>query len=253
MKAGLRYLLLGVTLYVVFMLLMVPAAWLYNHGLQSRLGGVALYGIQGTVWQGRAAVLRSGGMQLENVHWHLHPWSLLWGRGEAALAFDYQTAPGRLVAARSLSGDWYARDVDVELPAGQLAPMLRMPGAELGGRLLLHLNTLTVKQGKVTAAEGSLLWEKAALRQPLAVELGSFAITLQTTGQGVSGVLIDRGGAVQAQGLLKLQPDGQYQITATFAARDPKLGQGLRLFGTPGPDGRVNYSTTGRLPSLPPG
>jgi hypothetical protein len=253
MKAALRYVALGVVLYALFVLLMVPASWLYGHGLQSRLGGVTLYGVKGTLWSGRAAALRAPAVQVDNLRWRLHPWTLLWGRAEAALNFDYQNAPGTLVAARSLSGNWYARDVDLELPATQLMPMLRMPGAELGGRLMLHLDSLTVKQGQVTAAEGTLTWEKAALRQPLAVALGSFVITLQTTAQGVNGVLIDRGGAIQAQGVFKLQPDGQYQVTATFTSRDPKLAQGLRLFGSPGPDGRVNYSATGRLPALLPG
>lgn len=251
MKRALRYAALGVGLYALFVLLMVPASWLYRHGLQSRLGGVTLYGVHGTLWSGGAAVLHSPAVQLDKLHWQLHPWALLWGRVEAALDFRYQDAPGRLVAARSLSGDWHARNVDLDMPAQSLMPMLRMPGAELGGRLSLHLDSATVKQGRVIAAEGALNWERAALRRPLAVDLGSFAITLTTTPDGVNGVLIDRGGAVQAQGLLKLQPDGQYQLTATFASRDPKLTPGLRLFGIPGPDGRVKYSATGRLPALP--
>jgi hypothetical protein len=256
MKTTLRYVLLGVVLYALFMLMTVPAAWLYGHGLRSRLGGMTMYGVQGTLWSGQAAALRSGAVQLEDVRWALHPWALLWGRGEAALDFHYQDAPGKMVAARSLSGDWYMHDVDLELPAAQLMPMLRMPGAELGGRLLLHLDFLTVKHGRVTAAEGTLNWEKASLRRPVAVELGSFVVTLKTTADGVNGVLIDHGGAVQAQGVFKLQPDGRYQLTATFAARNPQqspVGQGLRLFGAPGPDGRVRYSTAGRLPPLLPG
>ena len=250
MKTVLRYFALGLGVYGLSVLLMVPAAWLYSHGLKNRLGGVVLYGVQGTLWSGRAAALRTPAVALDDLRWTVHPWALLWGRGEAALAFDYHNAPGTLVAARSLSGDWYARDVDLELPAAQLMPMLRLPGAELGGRLMLHLDSLTVKQGQVTAAEGALTWEKAALRQPLAVALGTFAITLHTTSDGVNGVLIDRGGAIQAQGVFKLQPDGGYQLTASFAARDAKLGPALRLFGAPGPDGRVSYSATGHLPAL---
>ncbi len=256
MKPVLRYVIFGLVIYGVFVLGMVPASWVYSHGLQSRLGGVALYGVQGTVWQGRASLLTSRGTQLQNLQWDLHPWALLWGRMEAALRFDYQAAPGKTVVGRTVTGNWYLRDADLALPAQRLAPLLRMPGAELGGKLALRLSSLTVKQGRVTAADGELSWEKAALRKPLEVELGTFAVNLETTADGVSGALMDRGGAVQAQGLLKLQANGQYQLTATFASRNPQqplITQGLRLFGTPGPDGRVKYSTKGVLPPLFPG
>lgn len=255
MKTALRYVIFGAAMYGLFMLGMVPASWIYSHWLQTRLGGVVIYGVRGTVWEGQAAELRSGSVQLANLHWTFHPWSLLWGRMEAALSFDFQSTPGRMVAARSLGGDWYLRDVAVELPAQQLAPLLRMPGAEVGGKLQLQLSSLAVKKGRITAAEGNLTWEKAALRKPFAVELGTFAINFESAAGGVKGTLLDRGGAVQAQGLFNLQPGGQYQLTATFASRDPKqtlITQGLRLFGASGSDGRVKYSTTGVMPVLLP-
>lgn len=256
MKAVLRYVLFGLAIYGVFLLGTVPASWIYSHWLQTRLGGWTLYGVKGTVWEGRATLVKSGNIQFENLHWDLHPWTLLWGKVEAALGFDYQTAPGKMVVGRSLTGNWYLDDVTVELPAQRLEPLLRLPGAELGGKLAIQLSSLTVKQGRVTAADGNMAWVKAALRKPLAVELGTFEIDLETNANGIGGALIDRGGSVQAQGLFKLQADGQYQLTATFASRDPQkslITQGLRLFGTPGPDGRVKYSATGVVPAILPG
>ena len=256
MKKVLKYILLGVAAYVIFVAATLPAPWFYSHWLQGRLGNWALYGVQGTLWEGRAAVVRSGNLQLENLHWDLHPMSLLWGRAEVALHFKYAAAPGSLVLGRSFTGTWHADDVAVELPAGRLSPLLRLPGAELGGKVTVQLSDLTAKQGRGTAVTGSVAWEKAALRKPVAVDLGTFAIDLKTTAEGVSGTLLDHGGAVQAQGLLKLTADGRYQLTATFASRDPQqslITQGLQLFGTPGSDGRVKYSATGVVPSLLPG
>jgi general secretion pathway protein N len=255
-KKAVKYVLLGVVMYVIFVAGTLPAPLVYSHWLQSRLGSWTLYGVQGTVWEGRAALVKSGNLQLENLRWDLHPLSLLWGRLEVALQFKYAAAPGAMVLGRSFAGTWHADDVALELPAAQLTPLLRLPGAELGGKLAVRLSALTVKQGRVTAAAGSVAWEKAAVRKPVAVDLGTFAIDLKTTAEGVSGALLDHGGAVQAQGLLKLNADGRYQFTATFASRDPKqslVTQGLQLFGTPGPDGRVKYSATGVVPSILPG
>lgn len=256
MRSALKYVIFGVAMYVVFVLGMVPASWVYSRVLQPRLGGVALYDVQGTVWEGRAALLATRGVQLQNVHWDLRPWALLWGGMEAALRFDYQEMPAKMVLGRHLSGDWYVHDAALALPAQRLAPVLRLPGAELGGNLALKLSSLTLKQGRVSGADGEISWDKAAVRKPFNVTLGSFALTLETAEDGVSGKLLDRGGAVLAQGLLKLQASGQYQFTATFASRDPKqplITQGLRLFGNPGPDGRVKYATSGVLPPLLPG
>jgi general secretion pathway protein N len=244
-----------VVMYVIFVVATLPASWIYGHLLQSRLGGWTLYGVQGTLWEGRAMAVKSRNLRLENLHWDLHPWSLLWGRVEAALQFKYATAPGAMVVGRSFTGTWHVDDVTLQLPAARLTPLLRLPGAELGGKVAVELSALTAKQGRVTAASGSVTWEAAAVRKPVAVELGDFTVDLKTTADGVNGTLLDHGGAVQAQGLLKLSADGRYRFTATFASRDPQkslITQGLRLFGTPGPDGRVKYSAEGVVPSILP-
>ena len=256
MKKAVKYILLGVVMYAIFVAASLPASWIYNHWLRSRLVGMSLYDVQGTIWEGRAIALKSGNLQLESLHWDLHPLSLLWGRMEVALHFNYAAAPGSLVLARSLTGTWHADDIDLQLPAERLTPLLRLPGAELGGKLAVRMSALTLQQGRVTAATGSIAWEKAAVRKPVTVDLGSFALDIKTTEEGVSGTLLDHGGAVQAQGVLKLNAKGQYQFTASFASRDPKqslVTQGLQLFGTPGPDGRIKYSAAGVVPPLLPG
>ncbi|MEJ2565757.1 MAG: type II secretion system protein N [Gammaproteobacteria bacterium] len=256
MKKAVKYILLGVVMYMVFLAGTLPAPWIYSHWLHARLGNWVLYGVQGTVWEGRATLARSGNLEVDNLHWDFHPLSLLLGRVEVGLHFEYAAAPSAMVVGRSFTGAWHADDVDLELPAERLTPLLRLPGAQLGGKLRVNLSELTVKQGRITAAAGSVAWEKAAVRKPVAVDLGTFTVDLKTTAEGVSGTLLDHGGAVQAQGILKLNADGKYRFTATFASRDPRqplITQGLRLFGTPGPDGRVKYSAAGVVPSLIPG
>ena len=256
MKRTVKYILFGVVMYVISLAGTVPAPWVYKHWMQNRLGSWVLYDVQGTVWEGRASLVKSGNIRVKNLHWDLHPLSLLLGRLEAALQFNYADAPGTLVLGRSLTGTWHVDDVDFEMPAEKLSPLLRLPGAELGGKVAVNLSGLTVKKGRITAATGTVAWEKAAVSKPVAVDLGTFAMTVKTTSDGVNGTLLDKGGAVQAQGLFKLNADGKYQLTATFASRDPQqplLTQGLRLFGTPGPDGRINYSASGSVPSILPG
>ena len=117
MKKAVRYLVFGLVMYVIFLVATVPAPWVYGRWLQHHMGNWALYGVQGTVWEGRATLVKSGNLQLENLHWDLHPLSLLWGRLEVALEFKYATAPGALVLGRSFTGTWHIDDMNLELPA----------------------------------------------------------------------------------------------------------------------------------------
>lgn len=255
MKRVFAYLGLGLVLYAVFLLGTLPAPWAYAWG-KPYLGNVNLYGLSGSVWDGRAVSAQVGQTRLEKLHWTLRPALLLRGRLGAALEFDYRAQPGALKAARAWDGQWYFTDVSLRFPARDIEPLLRLPATELGGRVDVQLDELVLAQGRISAAQGVLSWEEAAVVKPVAADLGGFSLTLETADEGVKGVLKDQGGAVQADGLLNLKPDGSYDFTATLASGDPRqpaIAQGLQLFGQPGADGRVKVNNKGTLPLLGPG
>ena len=83
-----------------------------------------------------------------------------------------------------------------------------------------------------------------------ALALGDFHIQMETLQSGVKATLSDSGGALRAQGVAMISPDGNYQFSGKFSARDPgqaNLQQYLRMLGPMGPDGRVSVTSNGRI------
>lgn len=255
MKRAFVYIVAGIALYAVCLIATLPAGWAYAWAKPRLAGTLTLSDVSGTVWQGRARVAQVGSVQLEKLHWDLNAWALLLGQVSTALEFKYQTQPGRLTLVRYVTGNWGMKDIDLLAPARSFQPLLRLPGTELGGVVAAKFDTLRLEQGRITAAEGTLTWDKAAVIRPVSVQLGGFNTNLTTGDGGIKGAMKDTGGAVQADGLFKLKSDGNYEFTATLISRDPKqplINQGLQLFGQPGPDGRVKVNTKGQLPPLVP-
>ncbi len=255
MKRGLAYLGLGLGMYLVFLVTTLPAPWAYSWA-QTRLGGVVLSGLSGSVWDGRAVTAQLGQTRLEKFHWQLNPWALLFGRLGADLEFAYRDEPAALSVSRGFGGRWHFSDVALRMPARALESWLRLPAAELSGVLDVQLDKLVIDQGRITTAQGVMAWNNAAVVKPVTADLGGFTVTLDNADEGIKGVLKDQGGAVQADGVLNLKPDGNYDFTGTLVSGDPRqpaIAQGVQLFGQPGGDGRVKLSIQGALPLLLPG
>ena len=253
MKRGLVFFGVGLVLYAVALVATLPAGWVYHWAKERASGAVELSDVSGTLWQGRARSARVGDLQVEKLRWDVRAWALALGRVSTGLEFMYQGQPGRMISSRHLGGKWTMADVDLLLPARSLQGLLRLPGTELSGLVDVKLESLALDQGRIAAAQGAVTWDKAAVVKPVPVLLGGFGLTLDTVESEISGAMKDTGGAVQADGLLKLKPDGTYEFTATFVSRDPRqpvIMQGLQLFGQPGPDGRVKVNTKGALPPL---
>ncbi|HHM04728.1 MAG TPA: type II secretion system protein N [Gammaproteobacteria bacterium] len=252
MKVTLRYALVGVLLYALFLVLTVPAARVYP-ALQDSLQGVALYDLDGTLWRGRAAVVQSGRFRFDDVRWSVSTAALPGGRLEADLRFKFGGDSQRATVGRTLGGILYARDTVLRIPAAALESLIDFPGARLGGRLDVDLKGFEMRAGRPRSARGVLRWRNAALRAPVAVELGGFKADISTEGENIRALIADTGGPLQAEGLLTLSTAGEYRFTGYFRVRDAKqtaLVQGLQFLGEKEADGRIKVALSGKLPAL---
>lgn len=245
-----RYALFALLAYLLFLLATLPAAHAYAM-LKERIAPVQFHGVEGTLWSGSAALVVSGARQFQQVSWQFHPWALLLGHAEAAVTFDEGGRHTRAVAGRTLAGGIYLHDVTTRLPATALEGMFSIDGTGLDGAVDIHLAEVTFAGKKLAAVHGSLTWNNAGLVSPKTA-LGAFVMTLETSGEEIKGVLKDNPGSpLRAEGVLRLKPDGSYQFTGALSLRDPgraDLEQALRFFGSPGPGGKVNLSTSGMMP-----
>lgn len=251
MKPWLRYAGLGLLLYGVFLIATFPAVHAYPLFLKDRLAPLRLQGIEGSVWDGQANAAILGAHRLGSLNWEVHPWMLLLGRVELDWIFTKDDGKAQGTLARSLGGNLHFSDITASWPMAEVGSILSVLPIKPAGDLQVDLADMTINGRSILAAQGALAWEDATFMLSKPVMLGNFVMDLDTVNGSIKGILLDRGGALQAQGVLMLKPDGSYQFNGTVALRDdaqPELRQILAFLGTPEADGKVPFSLSGTLP-----
>lgn len=250
-----RYILFGIVCYFMFVVVTLPANVVYAYW-KDMFGGnvpVVLQGLNGSIWSGAAAQAYITDKQVEKLQWQFRPLPLILGRVELALEFSLQDGFGKAVVGHSVLGNSYLSDVEAWIPMGDLLPMFNLQSLNAGGSLSLNLTELTVKEKMVTSALGNLTWQDAEITLLKPLPLGSLAVDIEPTDEGIKGVLSDQGGPMSAEGLVTLSPEGQYEINAAVSVRDPQqtdLQNALRSIGPTGADGKTKLKASGDLASL---
>jgi len=250
MKALVRYGILILILYTVFMLVLLPADRVYAV-LKERIPlPVSLYQVDGSVWDGTAAVAIVGTQRFESIGWRFRPLALFLGRLEVALDFDRNGRGLSVVAGRSVTGDYFMRDLNADLPAAELESLYTPVKLGLSGDVIADIGRIVVDGNHLATIEGTILWKNAGLTMSSGNPVGNFEIEFETTNEGVKGLVKDAGGPLQVDGLLLLKPDGRYQFTGSFNLRDAgrnDIRQALRIFGNPDATGKVTVSQSGNI------
>ena len=263
MKFSLRFqylplVVFGLLVYLVALVLTFPAERAYAHWQASEYVDkrIALSGISGSVWSGKAGVALIQGQQLKDVEWTLHPWSLLFGQVGLGWRFQLPEAEGesgyvQADTALGLDGSVSVKQLEARLPAAWVAAMAKAAVVRPSGVVSANLSQLHWDGQSLVSAEGRLAWNGAGVNIFKPVALGDLALSLETTDEAVKGVVSDGGGPLSLDGLLTVTPDGKYAFNRSLAARNsPDLENALRTMGRAGTDGRIKLKRSGSLVSL---
>jgi general secretion pathway protein N len=239
--------------YLAFLIMDFPAERAY-HYWQAQAGtrqGFALGNLSGSVWSGNAGQAMINGQRVEDLNWHLQPWAL--ATGKVALNWGAKLADGfgEGQLAAGMKGELEMDRLKARLDLSQLS-VRALQALQPKGTVSLNLQDVTWTGEALTSAQGRIVWNGAGINFLQALDFGDLSLNLETTDEGVKGVLSDGGGPLEAVGVLRLKPDGSYQFTGSFAARggDQALSRALRSLGRPGADGKVKVSQTGTLAAL---
>lgn len=213
------------------LLVWAPATWVASAVAQMSDGRVLLSGAQGTLWQGSAQVVLSGGAQSQSatrlpqgVQWHLQP---AWGglqldvrapccashlRFDLGLAMSLQGADLQGVvlqgpALQSVALRVRAHDAQSQWPAQVLAGLgTPWNTLQLQGDLRVHTEQLVLLFGPSKASmQGQLVLQAQGLSSQLSTlrPMGSYTLTLQ--GGDTPSLQLRT-----AQGPLQLSGEGQW-------------------------------------------
>jgi hypothetical protein len=243
---------LGVGAYLAFTLSSFPAGTAYAWFAPE---GVALAGIEGTLWSGRAAAGSVADLALRDVRWRVRPTRLLIGR--LAADIEAQLSDGFLSARVSASPSRIALS---EVRGTTSIPTLRtvLPVSGMRGEASVTLDALVLERGALTAVVGELRLAKLEVapfvtsgsRELLPV--GDYTVKfLDSAGQGVNASFADSGGPLEVSGTLVVDTQRSYTLDGLIKARPDarqQLVDGLSIItADPDPEGRRRLTLTGSL------
>lgn len=201
---GLLVFLLFLIGIAVALVMSVPARYVYD-----RYGGRAqplrLQGIEGTLWQGKAAMLSYAARPVGPVIWRLDPWTALRGSARGKLNLSG--------AEWQAESDFLLRGKRVELaaaranfPASMLAPVLDIPSLRLLGNIRVVMDDVVIEDGAVSLAIGQMIWDEVGVSGAAEARFGRIIVDFAPRADGsVEGRVHDDGGPLQARGMIELR------------------------------------------------
>ncbi len=206
-------------------------------------------GIEGTVWQGRAAAASAAGVYVSPLRWQFRPLALLGGRVgyhvEAGLPGGEVT--GDLAVAPT--GTLRIGDLEASLRLSDIGRLL--PVAQAQGRLRADLEDAIFRDGWPTRLVGIVSVEDLVYLPAGSNSLGSYRVEFLPSDDGeLRGVLADGGGPLEVAGELRLTAERAYELRGQVRARPEApapLTNSLRFLGSPDPAGMREFSLAGRL------
>ena len=259
-------LLLAGLVYVTTLIVTTPADLAYRWAAARRPAlarALPLDGVDGTLWHGHAErALIGHGIVLRDLDWRVHPLDLVSGRVGIAVDGHWRELKLSTVVETALDGVTQTgrrltlRDVRISaaLDRPPLSGRLPFHGA---GRLRIALDEAIVAPARrplpIERIAGRITLEGLSLEAAGTQPLGGLGLRIETNAAGrISGRFEDDGqGPLAVEGEIRIHEDGdRYSLEAVLSQRDPRRGdlvRALRLFGTPGPDGRLRIEHQGRL------
>ena len=243
--------MLGILLYLIFLLVTAPA-FLLRPVLNQWLPQVQVSSLEGSLWQGSAVPVilqvNQAAVYLGRLDWQLDPWSLLRLQPRLQLQTRADTHQLETTLILDRTGLLTVRDTRFNFPIALLEPWVPLL---VSGTIEAELRELTLSQQAVVAADGLVLfrdifWLAGDNRRLV----GDYQAQLQRVDDRTLGVdLADLGAALALTGNVRAGLDGRYQMQLTLLptpALAPEIRQSLQLFYRPNARGESQLNQSGR-------
>lgn len=246
-----RWIALGLLFWLVFVIGQIPASW--GGYLMTRGTPLALSGISGTLWQGKAGMasveIDGRHYALGSLSWQLNPLSLLTLSPCADIATNLERQQVSGTACAGLGGSLSLTDTSISVPAGLIQ---ELPEAiKLSGQINIQLKNLGLKDRQLHTLDGKLSWTQARLHNGQSwLQLGAFAADLSHTEEGhIRAHVFALEGPVDVTGEVIMPLTGGIHIDAVLAmsddfAREVQAEQWLPLMAEPLDNGKHRLRMT---------
>lgn len=242
-------LLAGGIAFVVFLIALLPARLVYAWTAPR---DVRAHFVDGTIFNGTAEELMVAGFRFGRARWTFQPASLLLGRIAFALRAERDDGYLEADVAVGLGDRVWISDVDAALPLSIGEALVPIQG--VSGDVALDFDLIRLHEAWPDRLAGTLNLGNLLVTQPTTQRMGSYRVVFDDDANGpagaLTGVFRDTSGPLEVQGTVVIKDDRSYVVEGRVLARDsaPQFNESLQfMFGSPGPDGRRNFSFGGRL------
>jgi len=255
MKFNTKLIALGVTAFLLFLIISAPASLIT--GAVASNSPVKFVQVSGSVWHGRSALIVGPQFTIGPVEWTLHPWYLLRGELAADIVIHDSTTSGDIAgstwAAVGLPGVIKLRDTNINAGAEWAFALAAIPIAPRG-RINVQIKQLEARRGTLPEITGMIDWQNAGVTYPDEYDLGAYSIRLQNEPENkperVVAHISDQNSPLHVQGQATLQADGNYQLDVRLSAdptAPPDIARVLPMLGRAQSDGSVRIQRNGKL------
>lgn len=245
MPARRRLIIAGILTLLTGLIILFPARVAYHWFPPP---GIAISGIDGTIWSGSARHVTGAGIYVANMRWRSKPLRLL--TGKLAYAIEGKLASGFFESdlALGFGGDIYLGKLTGSLPVGILEQATGVAGMQ--GILNIQFDRLQLSDGLPVAAEGEV--EVSGLLLPLVSQtaIGGFRAEFFTQQDGVVASIEDTDAIFDLAGSVRITSDRNYQFLGQVAAKPetpPQVREQMRFLGSPNERGQYELRLEGQL------
>lgn len=196
------------------LLLMFPARVAYHWAAPA---GLALSGLQGTVWAGQAEAASAQGAYLQDIRWRFKPLGLFTGK----IVYRVEAAPSSGFIESDLGigigGTLMLSDLTASLPLQPLSDALQIRG--LRGNASLQFERIRLRDNLPVAADGFLEVRDLLVPRISREPIGGYRIEFFSQEGGIGASVEDTDGVVDIAGSLQLNADRSYQFLAQVVAK----------------------------------
>lgn len=237
---------LGVGAFLLLLLVTLPAQLAVG---QLAKAGVAATGVSGSVWKGRAGLVRIGTFPLGEVSWDLHVLKLLAGRASATVDIKQAGAFAQGDVSATFGGRITLSNFSASWPLDTLAAAGLPAGWK--GSANVQLAELVVEQGVPVAVTGTLDLVNLVGPANRPASLGSYRATFPSATAAANGIaadIKDLEGPISVNAILQVQRDRSYLIEGQVATRPDAPQQiisALQYLGEADAAGKRPFSLSG--------
>ena len=244
-----RLLVAGVVVYLLFLVVSIPASRITPR-LEQQMEGLSLQAVTGTVISGAAGRIVIQGYGIGPVSWSLRPLSLLLGRLEYGAASTDPALRGSATIGLGLNDVLVVRDLVADLQPGPLINRFSPVPVDTTGVLELRIPTLEFEADFPRELSGSLTWSDARILDPLDLAFGQVVAELSRREDALVASINGHSDALTMAGEFTVTPAGRYNLNLVLtpgAVLAPEVIDTLRTFGQPGPGGGYLITDAGQL------